>query len=143
MTIARKLWLGFGALLLILLLAGIVIFVSQRSISAALGEIVEVEEPTRAASFEMEINAVEISRDVLDYLETGDSRYRERFQNDREDFEKFESRYADLADTPTGRKQDEEIRSVYGRYVAVGEDLLDMSDQRRDRSLYRSTLLMA
>ncbi|MBA2512588.1 MAG: PAS domain S-box protein [Rubrobacteraceae bacterium] len=122
-------------MLLILLLAGIVIFVSQRSISAALGEIVEVEEPTRAASFEMEINAVEISRDVLDYLETGDSRYRERFQNDREDFEKFESRYADLADTPTGRKQDEEIRSVYGRYVAVGEDLLDMSDQRRDRSL--------
>ena len=99
MTIARKLWLGFGALLLIFLLASLVIFLSERSISAALEEITGVEEPARAASFEMEINAVEMSRDVLDYLETGDGQYRELFENDSEDFERFESQYADLADT--------------------------------------------
>ncbi|CAA9466877.1 MAG: hypothetical protein AVDCRST_MAG12-394 [uncultured Rubrobacteraceae bacterium] len=134
MTIARKLWLGFGALLLIFLLASLVIFLSERSIGAALEEITGVKEPARAASFEMEINAVEMSRDVLDHLETGDGQYRELFENDSEDFERFESQYADLADTQRERSQHEELRSIYEQYAAVGQNLLDDSDNRDARS---------
>ncbi|MEJ7818689.1 MAG: HAMP domain-containing protein, partial [Rubrobacteraceae bacterium] len=132
MFIARKLWLGFGALLLIFLLTSLVIVLSERSTQEALDEIINVEEPTRAASFEMEINTVEISRDVLDYLETGDERFRERFADDREDFERSKARYDELVDTPTGVDQGEMISSVYERYVALGVDLLDASDEQDD-----------
>jgi two-component system, sensor histidine kinase and response regulator len=128
MTIARKLWLGFGVLILIFLLAGLVIFLSQRSIQTTLDHIAEVEEPTRAASFEMEINVVEISRDVLEYVDTGDPQYRERFADDREDFERAAARHAELVDTPRGEEHVGKINSLYEEYVAAGEDLMDRSD---------------
>ncbi|MDP9481016.1 MAG: HAMP domain-containing protein, partial [Actinomycetota bacterium] len=123
MTIARKLWLGFGTLILILVLASLIIFFSQRAVDDALREIVEVEEPTRAASYEMEINAVEIGQDVLDYLETGDPKYRERFANDRADFERFKARYDALVDTERGEKQGDRIEALYEEYAALGEKL--------------------
>src|SRR5918999_5408605 len=104
MTIARKLWLGFGSLVLLFLLAGLIILFSERSIRSALDEIANVEEPTRAAAYEMEINTVEMSRDVLGYLDTGDPQYRERFADDRADFEQFKFRYDSLVDTPRGRE---------------------------------------
>jgi hypothetical protein len=56
MTIARKLWLGFGVVVSTFLVASLIIFFSQSSISNALNEIANVEEPTRDASQEMEIN---------------------------------------------------------------------------------------
>ena len=105
MTIAHKLWLGFGTLVLMLVLASLVIYFGERAVDEALREIAEVEEPTRAASYEMEINIVEIGQDVLDYLETGDPEYRERFANNRADFERFKARYDALADTERGERQ--------------------------------------
>jgi PAS domain S-box-containing protein len=117
---------------LIFLLTSLVIVLSERSTQEALDEIINVEEPTRAASFEMEINTVEISRDVLDYLETGDERFRERFADDREDFERSKARHSELVDTPTGVEQGEMISSVYERYVVLGADLLDASDEQDD-----------
>ena len=105
MTIARKLWLGFGVLILIFVLASLVIFVSERAVNDALREIVEVEEPTQAASYEMEINAVEMGQDVLDYLETGDPEYRVQFANNRANFERFKVRYDVLADAERGERQ--------------------------------------
>jgi len=129
MTIARKLWLGFGILILIFLLAGLAIFLSQRSIQGSLDEVVGVEEPTRAATYEMETYAVEIGRDVLQYLDTGETQYRESFADDRAQFEKFKARYDGLVDTPTGEELRARINSVYGEYVALGESLIDRRNE--------------
>ena len=125
MTIARKLWLGFGALILLFAVACGIILLSERSISRALNETVRVEEPTRAAAFEMEINVAEISRDVLDYRETGDQQYLDRFENDRADFQRFKASYDDLVDTPRGAELGREISVVYQEYVTLGEALTE------------------
>jgi CHASE3 domain sensor protein len=95
MTIARR--LRFGFLILIFLLAGLIIL-SEGSISRSLTEIAQVEEPTRAVAYEMEINVVEIGRDVRVYLIAGDPLYREEFAKDKADFEGFKARY----DEPVG-----------------------------------------
>src|SRR5215204_654844 len=129
MTIACKLWLGFGILILIFLLAGLAIFLSQRSIQGSLDEVVGVEEPTRAATYEMETYAVEIGRDVLQYLDTGETQYRESFADDRAQFEKFKARYDGLVDTPTGEELRARINSVYGEDVALGESLIDRRNE--------------
>ena len=134
MKIAHKLWLAFGVLGLVFLVAGVAILSSGQAVRGALDEIVRVEEPMRAASFEMEINAVEISRDVLEYTQTGDPRYRERFADDRADFERSKASYDELVDTQTGREQGERIGSLYREYVAVGEDLMDERDARGEAS---------
>ena len=125
MTIARKLWLGFGVLVLIFVLACLVIFLIERSVSRAFDETVRVEEPTRAASYEMEINVAEMARDVLDYLDTGEARYRERFEDNRADFERFKGRYDALVDTERGEKQGDRIDALYEEYAALGENLTD------------------
>ena len=128
MTIARKLWLGFGILVLLFLLTALAVGSSIGSVRAALDEIVAVEEPTAAAAYEMEINAVELGRDVLSYLETNDPRARALAENDRKDFEDFKARYDELVDTPQGVEQGERILTTYEEYAALGERLMDEKD---------------
>jgi CHASE3 domain sensor protein len=113
MTIARKLWLGFGVLILTFVLACLVVFLSQRAVDDTLTEMIAVEEPTRAASYEMEINVAEMARDVMDYLDTGDARYRERFEDNRADFERFKDRYDALVDAERGEKQGDRIEALF------------------------------
>ncbi len=134
MTIARKLWLGFGIVILIFLVASLIIFFSQRSISSAVDEIANVEEPTRDASQEMEINLVEMSRNASEYLQAGDPQYREQFTEDRAEFEESKARYDELVDTPTGREQGERIDLLYGEYVALGESLMDQYEEQAGTS---------
>jgi two-component system, sensor histidine kinase and response regulator len=132
MTIARRLWLGFGFLILIFILASLIVLLSEGSISRSLTEIAQVEEPTRAAAYEMEINTVKMSRDVLGYLDTGDPQYRERFAEDKANFERSKARYDDLADTPTGRSHRARIDSLYAEYAALGESLIDRRNELTD-----------
>jgi PAS domain S-box-containing protein len=130
MTIARKLWLGFGALILVFLVASLIVLFSERTIEGTLDEIVNVEDPTSDAAYEMEINAVEISRDVLEYLDTGDPQYRNRFEDDRTDFEEFQASHSELVDTSTGREHVEQIDPLYDEYVTLGESLMDKYDEQ-------------
>lgn len=128
MTIARKLWTGFGTLILIFVIAGLVVGANIWSIGEAIEEITAVEEPSSAAAYEMEINVVELNRDVLDYRETGGPQYRERFADDKADFEEFKATHDSLVDTQFGREQGERIGSLYRQYVALGEALMDRSE---------------
>ena len=64
-----------------------------------------------------------MARDVLDYLDSGDPRYRERFEDNSADFERFTDRYDELVDTERGKKQGERIEVLYEEYVTLGEDL--------------------
>src|SRR5918998_243258 len=130
MTIARKLWLGFGALILVFLVTSLIVVFSERTVESALDEIGDVEGPSSDAAHEMQINALEISQDVLEYLDTGDPRYREQLEDARADFEEFQARHAELVDTPTGREHVEQIDSLYQEYVAAGQSLIDEYDER-------------
>jgi hypothetical protein len=135
MTIARnKLWIGFGIVVLIFLAASLIILVSQRFIDSAIDEIANVEAPTRDASQEMEINLIEMSREVSEYLRKSDLRYREQFTEDRAEFEESKTRYDELVDTPTGREQGERIGLLYGEYIALGESLMDQYEEQAGTS---------
>jgi two-component system, sensor histidine kinase and response regulator len=134
MNIAHKLWLAFGILMLIFLVAVIAVFRSEQIVDNALEEITKVEEPTRAASFEMEINVVEIGRDVSEYLETGDSRYRTQFAGDRADLERAKARYDRLVDTQKGTEQGERLEFIYEEFVALGEGLMDRAAEQGETS---------
>ena len=124
MTIARKLWLGFGGLTLLFLLAGLVIFFSQRSIDAAIQEMARVEEPIRTAAFEMEVSVARMGGDVPNYLQTGETRFREHYESDRADFEEARARFDALVDTQRGKVVGDRIDAVYEEYAALGESLM-------------------
>ena len=136
MSIARKLWLGFGVLILIFVLASIAIGTSVRNIETIIDEIANVDEPVDTASYEMEISAVEIGRDVRTYLFDGSPEHRQRFQNNREDFERFQARYAALTDDPRGSRLAERIDSIYQDYSTLGAELMGQKDEQ-DATLAR------
>lgn len=54
MTIRNRLRIGFGLLILLMLITGLVVGWYVRSADQAIGEVVNVEEPASAAAYEME-----------------------------------------------------------------------------------------
>ena len=130
--ISRRLSASFGLLIMILIfvIAGLIIGLGMWSISSAFEEITAVEEPTSAAAYEMEINIVELDRDVLNYLDTGDERYREQAADDRADFEEAKADFDELVDTPTGREHADMLDEIYGEYAALAEALMDEQDEQ-------------
>ena len=127
MTIARKLRLGFGLLLLIFVLTGLAVGANIRAIDNSFGELVGVENPTAVAAYEMEINTVEIGRGVLDYLSTGDPETREQVESDQADFEQFKAQYDELVESREGREQGDRLDRLYEEYTGLGTALMDAS----------------
>ena len=125
MTVARKLWIGFGLLLLIFVVAALLIISSVMSIQRDLGDIKNVQEPARAASYEMEISMGGIGRDIRTYLELGDPEYRKQANDNEARFEKYRDRYNSLVNTPDEKKRSARIDSLYKDYTATGESLMN------------------
>ena len=130
MTIGRKLWLGFGTLVLILLATGLVAGVGGRVEQRLLRELVTIKEPVDEAAHEMEINVTETGLGVLNYVSTGDPAYRERVANDEADFERFEAVYDRLSESREEREAGDRLRSLYDEYRALGDDLMDNKDRQ-------------
>ncbi|MGH3106852.1 MAG: PAS domain S-box protein, partial [Rubrobacteraceae bacterium] len=130
MTIARKLWLGFGVLIVIFLVADLTILLSAATMNRDLTQTLSVEETARTAAYEMEIKTVEIGRDVRVYSLNGDPRYRENFAKDRAQFEESKARYDEVVDTRKGKELGDRIDALYGEYVSLGDSLMDEKDQQ-------------
>ncbi len=65
MTLARKLWIGFGIFFLIMIIQSLIIDRNTTGIRENLNEITEVKEPTSDAAYEMEINVIGMGLGVL------------------------------------------------------------------------------
>ncbi len=72
MTIGKKLGLGFGIVLLIFAISGLTTVSQLRGIGSRLDQVINVEEPTSAADYEMEINLIGTGFGLLGYLEDRD-----------------------------------------------------------------------
>ena len=103
LTVGTKLSLYVGLILLVTAMVGGVSYVLTQSIDERVREVTEVDEPTSAAAFEMEITEIGTGLGVLKYLDTGDPAFRERVANDEADFERFYDRYVQLAKTDRER----------------------------------------
>ncbi|MGB3681619.1 MAG: PAS domain S-box protein [Rubrobacteraceae bacterium] len=137
MTIAQKLWLGFGVLVLVFVIAALFVGTRLATIGDNLDEVVEVEEPSLSAANEMEINLVEVNQGVLSYLESREPRYQRQVEGDLSDFERARNRYEGLADTDRGRELLGRIDPLYADYKEQANTLLqgDPGDEELSRFL--------
>ena len=104
--------LGLGQLLGLFVIAALVALIQARIVDDKVREITEVEEPTSAAAYEMEINAIGTGLGVLKYLQTGDEIHRQRVAKDEADFERFKAQYDLLAETPRGKELGQKASST-------------------------------
>ena len=128
--IGIKVALGMGLLLSLFVVAALVSLFQARIAGEKVREITEVEEPTSAAAYEMEINVIGTGLGVLKYLQTGDAIHRQRVAKDEADFERFKAQYDLLAETPRGRELGEQVGLLYQEYKALGDTLMDQADRR-------------
>ena len=72
--------MGTAGILFVGLISMVVIYGALRTAQKAMHEVADVEEPTSAAAYEMEINVIGTGLGVLKYLDTGDPQYRDRVE---------------------------------------------------------------
>ncbi|MCH9053849.1 MAG: MCP four helix bundle domain-containing protein, partial [Proteobacteria bacterium] len=126
-----KLWLAFGLLVLVLGISGLVSYRSIQRIDRNLRQIVAVEEPLEQAVLEMEINAGETARAVLDYVRDLEPKHIEAMRDSEADFERFAADFERLAETDEERRLGREVAGLYGEFKALGDEIVALADRRR------------
>ena len=129
--IGIKVALGMGLLLSLFVIAALVALFQARIVDEKVREITEVEQPTSAAAYEMEINVIGTGLGVLKYLQTEDEIHRRRVANDEADFGRFKAQYDRLAETPRGRELGHRVSLLYQQYKALGDTLMDQADRQQ------------
>src|SRR5215470_7627541 len=131
MTIARRLWFGFGTLLVLFAVVVVCITLWLRELDQNLRQMTTVAMPLADAAHGMDIKALDIGTEVMRYLDTGEPAARQRLGRDEADFEEFQNRYERLAHTPKHKELLEKIGALYSEYIALAHSLVDQRDALR------------
>ena len=129
--ISRKLRLGFGTLMLVMVAAGFVGLLFHGEIDRKLLQVVEVEAVLDRAVLEMEINAGETAVAVLGYVRDQDPTHLEAIEDAEADYEQFAAEYQRLADTDDERRLGLEAARFYGEFTVLGIEIVALADQRQ------------
>ena len=93
-------------------------------------ELANVQEPLERATLEMEINAQETSRAVLDYVRAQEPRFLDRIQDSERDFERYAAQYDSLAATQEQQRLGERVATRYQNFAARGDEITRLAEQR-------------
>ena len=93
-------------------------------------ELANVQEPLEQATREMEINAQETSRAVLDYVRAQEPRFLDRIQDSERDFERYAAQYDSLAATQEQQRLGERVATRYQNFAARGDEITRLAEQR-------------
>ena len=130
-TLTRKLWLGFGALIVILLVSGAGALWHIVNIKKAVEQIVAVTEPLKEAILEMEINVGKSARAVLDYVHNQDAAHLATLRDSEADFKRHAAQFGRLAETAEKRELGDKVATLYAKLKAEGDKIVGVADQRR------------
>ena len=128
MTIARKLWLGFGILILMFAVASVMIEVNLGTIQAGLERLSAPEDPIHQAAEAMDISLSEIQMSILKYLASEDPKYRDEVVHFTSDWDHSRTRFDELASTNQEKEFGNTINAFYGEYKILGDSLMNARD---------------
>lgn len=130
-TTAKKLWLGFGGLLGLLLTISLIIVASMDQLHRHLRQLTLVEEPASAAAYELQTDVMGTGIEALRYLETGDWRCRDRVADYQRSFQRTIGEFERVAATDQARGLAQQLRILYEDYQASAEQLIHLRDQQQ------------
>jgi PAS domain S-box-containing protein len=130
LTIARKLHLGFGLLVVLLVMIGLLLEWGLRRIARHFIEVIMVQEPLKMAASEMEVTTLGTALSVFKYLQTGEALYRARLEKDQMAFARLKTRYDRLARDPQARDLGDRLQQLYKKFQGWGEALMYSRDQQ-------------
>jgi len=138
MTISRLLYLGFGTLVVLFVMGGLITRWQIGNISNAQAQIVEVAAPLQEAFLEMKNCALETSRGVVSYVKTHDFEDIWHAMDSAKGFERHFGIFQELATAKEQRDFADEVNTLYGNLKTTGIDIMTLSDQQAtDRRILR------
>jgi methyl-accepting chemotaxis protein len=129
-TISRLLYLGFGIIVGLFVVGGVIAHRQIRDISNAQAQIAEVATPLQEAFLEMEISALETARGVVSYVKTHDFEDIWHAMDSAKGFERYFGIFQELATTKEQRDLAKEVSSLYGDLITTGVEIMTLSDQQ-------------
>ena len=114
----------------IVLLVVSVTFIGIGLIWLNVSEIVERENPKVQAALEMEINAKEAAKDIMDYLSHGKPEEKDEFKDNIGDFQRFHEQYVEHMRTDEEKKLLSQIDILFVEFKVIAEELFELKDKQ-------------
>lgn len=128
-TVARKLVIGLAVIVGLGTISLLIVYDGLRDLQRTVHALFQVEEPTAAAAYEMEINVLGVGMGVLRYLETPEPENRQRVEKDEADFRQFHTQYTELARTPQAKGLATRVEGMYATFSDLGASLITARDR--------------
>ena len=130
--ITKKLWLGFGLLVLILAFSGLVSSWHIHRIQQELQHITEVKEPLKEAVLEMEINAGEAARAVQEYVRDRNKEDLDRIRDSEADFARYAAAFEKIDKTNEEHRLGRKVVGLYDNFAALSRRIVALADSRHE-----------
>tara|TARA_R110002111_G_scaffold259308_1_gene329299 strand:- start:105668 stop:108052 length:2385 start_codon:yes stop_codon:yes gene_type:complete len=129
-SIADRLKIAFGLLVLVQVISGIVTLFQITNINQDISQLVNVEEPLEESILEMEIKAGESARAVLDYVRDRNQKHLTKLITSRDGFAENHLQFHKLATTNEELLLSKEIAARYTHYNQMSASIISLADQR-------------
>lgn len=128
--IANRLIFAFGLLVLIQVTSGFVTLFQFSRINKDISQLVNVGEPLEESVLEMEINAGEIARAVIDYVRDQDQKHQAQLVVSRDRFIENHKQFKQLASSNDAQNLSNIIITKYSEYSQIATSIIRLTDQR-------------
>jgi len=131
--VARKLWIGFGVMILLPALCSLAVYRYSERVHQNLEKVVTVAGPLEEAILEMEINTSETARAVTDYVRAPSAKQLAIIADSAADFARFAASFARLAVTPAEAKHGRLAVELHNDFQELGREIATLADRRTAR----------
>ena len=147
MTTATKLSLGFGALIVLLVVSNAAVLLPLQSVDGEIQAMTEVGRPRRVAAKAIEVGVLSYALAVRTFAQNGDPAYQKEAENAIVEIESQHQQYTRLAETERQRELAEQfiprwqILKEQGRAVTNGGTRFYGEDEWRDMAVSRNEII--
>lgn len=133
-TLARKLWLGFGFLLIILAFVTFFTYWQIQRVDSNVSRVIEVQEPLEQTVLGMRIVSTDGLQALSNYARDGSTTYVRDYDDAVEDFEALILEFNKLAPNDDIAQLGQEIDNKYQSWLLLGNNLEALIDEGGDPS---------
>ena len=131
MTIAKKLWLSFGILILVLGVSGSISYLQIQKLNQALKQFLSIQEPLESALLEMEVNMGEGAISTLAFVRDGERVHVKHLHQFQENFEIFLNNFNRFAKTDLEKKFGEKVTFFFTEHRALTTEIVTLAEARK------------
>lgn len=132
MTIAKKLWLSFGILILVLGVSGSISYLQIRKLNQTLRQFLSVQEPLEEALLEMEINIGETAISTFAFVRDGNRIHKENLHQFQEIFETSLKQFNALAITASEKKFGRTADIFFSKHQVLSKQIITLAEAREN-----------